>query len=64
MSSPSFWRSLGVTAATSFDGNQIALVGLSPTRTLHPFRGNFRVGGNPFGTREVVVRTLDSCLSH
>jgi hypothetical protein len=26
-------------------------VGLSSTRTLHPFRGKFRVGGEPFGEK-------------
>jgi hypothetical protein len=37
-------------------------VGLSPTRTLHRFWGNFRLGGDPPATREGVENDLQKCL--
>jgi hypothetical protein len=39
-----------------------ALGVLSPTRTLHRFWGNFRVGGDPPATRENVQNDLRKCL--
>jgi hypothetical protein len=38
------------------------LVGWSPTRTLHPFWGNFRVGGDSPETPECLVPELDLIL--
>jgi hypothetical protein len=40
----------------------LSSVGWSPTRTLHPFWGNFRVGGDLHATREDVQNDLPKCL--
>ena len=46
-----------------FSGIRVA-VGWSPTRTLHPFWGNFRVGGDSPGTMDRGFQALNERIGY